>query len=100
MKREFHLKVELPRKLEFRDVLAVLALLVLVYAMNLEAAKHPIAEWLKGPLATILTVVLGYYFVDSARRAQASATVAPPAAPAPQPPAAPAEPAPAAPEGQ
>lgn len=60
-------------KFETRDLIAVLALGLMAFALWLDTAGHPIPEWSKAPLATVVTVVLGYYFVDSARRAQGGA---------------------------
>ena len=64
-------------KLDARDVLAVLALLLFGGAMWLDHVGW-LADWAKQPVSTIPTVVLGYYFVDSFRKAQASVAQSPP----------------------
>ena len=58
-------------KIEMRDVIALASLALAALALGLEAFGRPAPEWLRPPLATIVSVVLGYYFVDSARKRSA-----------------------------
>lgn len=76
-------------KFETRDLIALVALAILLGAMVLEASGHPLTEWLKEPVGGIMGFVMGYYFSASPRQAQGSPVQTPPApAPAPVTPAA------------
>jgi hypothetical protein len=55
-------------KFQTRDVIALASLALATLTLLLEAFGRPAPDWLRPPLATIVTVVLGYYFVDSARK--------------------------------
>lgn len=72
-------------KFETRDLIAILALGLEAFALWLESAGHPLPEWAKTPLSTVVTVVLGYYFVDSANRLKGLIEPIPPKADAPPP---------------
>lgn len=56
------------QKLQTRDLIALASLALAALTLLLESCGRPTPEWLRPPLATIVTVVLGYYFVDSARK--------------------------------
>jgi hypothetical protein len=59
-------------KFETRDFIGLAALGLPALALCLEAAGSPTPDWLRAPLSTAVTVVLGFYFVDSARRGLAT----------------------------
>jgi hypothetical protein len=87
-------------KFETRDLIALVALWLTAFALWLESYGHPVPEWLRTPLSTVVTVVLGFYFVDSVKKAQGIVFQAPPSSSVSQTPAAPAEAAAAAPAGE
>lgn len=55
-------------KLSTRDLVALAALALAALTLVSEALGRPAPEWLRPPLSTIVSVVLGYYFVDTARK--------------------------------
>jgi hypothetical protein len=55
-------------KFETRDLVALAALALPALALCLDAFGRPTPDWLRAPLSTSFSVVLGFYFVDSARR--------------------------------